>query len=338
MVGMSSGNGNSTQEREKVKVSPLAGDSEGRESSRSGFDGNGYVLALDTSTASLAVALLQGGRVVAEKHTIVERNHSIHLMPHLQELLASRGIRPNDLTAVVAGQGPGSYTGVRIAVTVAKTFAWSLGIPAAAVSSLEALALGGRTALLADEGGGGTDGAVRWFVPLMNARRGQAFTAVYASAGNEPADELLGAEDISGASSSDNTGSRWARLQPDGIRLVADFTRHIGDDMAGAEAAGTTGGQSAGDGGTVVVPSGFAKPQEIVFVGETSFFEETIGQAAAELSIPVRVLPYDLTAAEVGLLGLPRLKRGETIDKYTFVPNYTQLTEAEVNLMAKAKS
>ncbi|WP_405080506.1 tRNA (adenosine(37)-N6)-threonylcarbamoyltransferase complex dimerization subunit type 1 TsaB [Paenibacillus chitinolyticus] len=334
---MSSGNGNNTQEREKVKDSPLAGDSEGRESSRSGFDGNGYVLALDTSTASLAVALLQDGRVVAEKHTIVERNHSIHLMPHLQELLASRGIRPNDLSAVVAGQGPGSYTGVRIAVTAAKTFAWSLGIPAAAVSSLEALALGARTALLAEPADAGSDGAVRWFVPLMNARRGQAFTALYASAGNEPAVELLGAEDISGAASPDNTG-RWTRLQPDGIRLVADFTRHVGDAAAGTEAAGTTGVQSVGNAGTFAVPSGFAKPQEIVFVGETSFFEETIGQASAELNIPVRVLPYDLTAAEVGLLGLSRLKRGETIDKYTFVPNYTQLTEAEVNLMAKAKS
>ncbi|WP_372009556.1 tRNA (adenosine(37)-N6)-threonylcarbamoyltransferase complex dimerization subunit type 1 TsaB [Paenibacillus chitinolyticus] len=335
---MSSGNGNSTREREKTQDSPLAGDSEGRESSRSGFDENGYVLALDTSTASLAVALLQGGRVVAEKHTIVERNHSIHLMPHLQELLASRGIRPNDLSAVVAGQGPGSYTGVRIAVTAAKTFSWSLGIPAAAVSSLEALALGARTALLAESADAGSDGAVRWFVPLMNARRGQAFTALYASAGNEPAAQLLGSADASGDVAPDNTGSRWARLQPDGIRLVADFARHIGEAAAEAEAAEMTGAQSAGDDGTFVVPSGFAKPQEIVFVGETSFFEETIGQTAAELSVPVRVLPYDLTAAEVGLLGLPRLKRGETIDKYTFVPNYTQLTEAEVNLMAKAKS
>ncbi|SEG69969.1 tRNA (adenosine(37)-N6)-threonylcarbamoyltransferase complex dimerization subunit type 1 TsaB [Paenibacillus sp. UNC499MF] len=335
---MSSESGNSTREREKAADSPQAGDSEDRDRSRPVYDGNGYVLALDTSTASLAVALLRDGCLVEEKHTIVERNHSIHLMPHLQELLASRGIQPKDLAAVVAGQGPGSYTGVRIAVTAAKTFAWSLGIPAAAVSSLEALALGGRTALLADTAGNGADDAVRWFVPLMNARRGQAFTAVYASAGNGPAAGLLGLEGANGGAESGSTGSGWARLQPDGIRLVADFARHIGIAAGGAEAPGTTGAESAGDGGAFVVPSAFAEPQEIVFVGETSFFEEAIGQAAAELNIPVRVLPYDMTAAEVGLLGLDRLKRGETIDKYTFVPNYTQLTEAEVNLMAKAKS
>ncbi|MFS0836655.1 tRNA (adenosine(37)-N6)-threonylcarbamoyltransferase complex dimerization subunit type 1 TsaB [Paenibacillus sp. 1P03SA] len=332
---MSSESGNRTREREKAADSPQAGDSEERDGSGSVYDGKGYVLALDTSTASLAVALLRDGCLAGEKHTIVERNHSIHLMPHLQELLASRGIQPKDLAAVVAGQGPGSYTGVRIAVTAAKTFAWSLGIPAAAVSSLEALAFGGRTALLADAAGSGADDVVRWFVPLMNARRGQAFTAVYASVGNEPAAGLLGLEGSNGRS---ETGGRWARLQPDGIRLVADFARHIGIAAGGVEVSGTTGVQSAGDAGAFIVPSGFAKPQEIVFVGETSLFEETIGQAAAELNIPVRVHPYDMTAAEVGLLGLDRLKRGETIDKYTFVPNYTQLTEAEVNLMAKAKS
>ena len=74
---------------------------------------------------------------------------------------------PADLTKIVVAKGPGSYTGVRIGVTIAKTLAWTLNIPLVGISSLEILASGvGRY----------FDGYVS---PLFDARRGQVYTGLY---------------------------------------------------------------------------------------------------------------------------------------------------------------
>ena len=66
--------------------------------------------------------------MLGEVSSYAERNHSIGLLPHIQDLLARLQLKPKDLQSVAVGQGPGSYTGVRIAVSVAKTFAWSLSL------------------------------------------------------------------------------------------------------------------------------------------------------------------------------------------------------------------
>lgn len=142
-----------------------------------GSAGEGWLLAMDTSTAHLTVALLDGSRLAAEWNAVGERNHSVRLMPAIQELAASAGVKMRDLRAVAVGKGPGSYTGVRIGVTAGKTMAWALGVPLFGVSSLEALALGAAREVCGHEPPQG--GAIR-IVPLMDARRGQAYTAVYA--------------------------------------------------------------------------------------------------------------------------------------------------------------
>jgi tRNA threonylcarbamoyladenosine biosynthesis protein TsaB len=137
----------------------------------------GPLLAMDTSTASMTMAVVDGDEVLAERLVHAERNHSVRLLPEIGEMVRSLGLRPRDLRAVAVGRGPGSYTGVRIGVTVAKTFAWSLGIPVYGVSSLEALALGGwRDASAATP----TVAVPAWVVPALDGRRGQAYTALFA--------------------------------------------------------------------------------------------------------------------------------------------------------------
>ena len=71
-----------------------------------------------------------------------ERNHSVHVVPVMEQLLAASNTQPGQLDGIAVGVGPGSYTGIRIAVTAAKTLAWAWDIPVAGVSSLQAIAWG----------------------------------------------------------------------------------------------------------------------------------------------------------------------------------------------------
>ncbi|MFC5446879.1 tRNA (adenosine(37)-N6)-threonylcarbamoyltransferase complex dimerization subunit type 1 TsaB [Paenibacillus aestuarii] len=254
----------------------------------------GLLLAIDTSTASMTVAVLNNGQMIGELSSHAERNHSIGLLPNIQKLLGDLGLKPKDLQAVAVGQGPGSYTGVRIGVSVAKTFAWSLGLDLIGVSSLEAMALG---ASAKTETKSNQTTVVKWFVPLMDARRSQAFTAVYE-------------ERVAGVEKS------WHSIMPDGIRVMAPWTEQL---LALAAEAGQEG------------------PQEIIFLGETEGFAAPIDQFASQWSGNVQVLPYSMEAQYVGLLAYPKLAAGEHAEVHTFVPNYTQLPEAEVNLQAKLK-
>ncbi|AAU22201.1 tRNA (adenosine(37)-N6)-threonylcarbamoyltransferase complex dimerization subunit type 1 TsaB [Bacillus licheniformis] len=124
------------------------------------------ILAIDTSNLTLGVALIKDGKVIAEHISHLKKNHSVRAMPAIDELLKECGLKPSDLTQIAVAKGPGSYTGVRIGVTIAKTLAWSLNIPVKTVSSLEVLAANGRF----------FQGLI---CPLFDARRGQVYTGLY---------------------------------------------------------------------------------------------------------------------------------------------------------------
>ncbi len=127
------------------------------------------VLAIDTSNQTLGVALLDEieNKIIGEYITNLKKNHSIRIMPAIQMLMKDCEKTPGDLTKIIVAEGPGSYTGVRIGVTIAKTLAWSLKIPLAGISSLEILAAGA---------GRYFDGYV---APIFDARRGQVYTGLY---------------------------------------------------------------------------------------------------------------------------------------------------------------
>jgi len=125
------------------------------------------ILAIDTSNYALGVALLEGDQILGEYITNLRKNHSVRIMPAIQTLMKDCERVPADLTKIVVAKGPGSYTGVRIGVTIAKTLAWTLNLPLVGVSSLEILASGtGRY----------FDGFIS---PLFDARRGQVYTSLY---------------------------------------------------------------------------------------------------------------------------------------------------------------
>ncbi|AKS37204.1 hypothetical protein NP92_13985 [Anoxybacillus gonensis] len=124
------------------------------------------VLAIDTSTFVMGIAVVDGQIVKGEIITNLKKNHSIRVMPAIEALLQECDMSPKDLERIVVAKGPGSYTGVRIGVTIAKTLAWTLNIPLVGVSSLEVMAASAKY----------FQGLV---VPLMDARRGQIYTGLY---------------------------------------------------------------------------------------------------------------------------------------------------------------
>ena len=98
------------------------------------------LLAIDTSTTAITVALHNGDAVVAEQTTLDARAHAGHLAPNIQSALAQAGVGPSEVTGVVVGIGPGPFTGLRVGIVSGRTFAFALGLPVHGLCSLDALA------------------------------------------------------------------------------------------------------------------------------------------------------------------------------------------------------
>lgn len=126
------------------------------------------ILAIDTSNQVLGVAITKDGELVGELMTNINKDHSSRLMPAIVSLMESVEMNPESIEKVVVADGPGSYTGTRIGITTAKTFAWALNIPIDTVSSLKALAYNGKL----------FNG---YICPLFDARRKTVFTSLYRS-------------------------------------------------------------------------------------------------------------------------------------------------------------
>ena len=124
------------------------------------------LLAFDTSNQALSLAILEDEHLLAQTTLNIKKNHSITLMPAIDFLMNSLDMKPTDLDRIVAAQGPGSYTGLRIAVATAKTLAHTLKIELVGVSSL--------LALVPEQ----VEGLV---IPVMDARRNNVYAGFYQS-------------------------------------------------------------------------------------------------------------------------------------------------------------
>jgi tRNA threonylcarbamoyladenosine biosynthesis protein TsaB len=138
---------------------------------------DGPVLALDSSTAGASVAVGRGGRVLAEERVEAATGASSLLLPAADRAMRSAGLAPGELAAVVAGGGPGSFTGLRIAAATAKGMVRALGVPLFAYSGLLAAAAVHR-------------GAGRPVCALFDARNREVFAGCWRFA-QRSVDELL---------------------------------------------------------------------------------------------------------------------------------------------------
>ena len=119
-------------------------------------------LLLDSSNTSLSVGLSKEGQLLDSISYECWQSQSEHMVPEIDKLLKKHNVQRSDISGIIVSIGPGSYTGVRIALTIAKTMALCLNIPTYPVSSLRILKNGKKPSIC-----------------LINARSGRSYFAVY---------------------------------------------------------------------------------------------------------------------------------------------------------------
>ncbi len=129
------------------------------------------IMAFDSTAKSASVSVLDGERVLAVYNVDNGLTQSELLLPMAEDILKSLKLKFSDVGLFACSVGPGSFTGVRIGVSLVKGLAFGRNVPCAAVSTLEALA----------ENLNGLKGLI---VPVMDARRGQVYGAIYESSEN----------------------------------------------------------------------------------------------------------------------------------------------------------
>jgi tRNA threonylcarbamoyl adenosine modification protein YeaZ len=140
------------------------------------------MLALDTATPAMTVALHDGSRLLAGRVTVSSRGHGELLAAMIEQVLTAAGAARSDLEAVAVGTGPGPYTGLRAGLITARVLASALAVPAVGVCTLDVIA---RSAA------GGADG--REFVVAADARRKEVYWARYTPAGERVGEPAVGA-------------------------------------------------------------------------------------------------------------------------------------------------
>mgnify|MGYP004433212697 CR=1 FL=1 len=100
-----------------------------------------YTLFISTFSELITIGLLKDGKEIDRLEQVSSRNHSVYTIPMIEELLNKNEIKTNYLNEIIVVNGPGSFTGVRIGVTIAKTLAYTLDITIKTITSLEAYAV-----------------------------------------------------------------------------------------------------------------------------------------------------------------------------------------------------
>lgn len=123
-------------------------------------------LYIDTSSSYLYSALIKDKKILQEVKENYGQKLSVEALPQIIKLFEKASITPKDIEKIFVVVGPGSFTGIRIGVTIAKTMAFSLKKSIIPVSSLKAMAISARK-------------DTPYIMPLIDARRGYVYGAVY---------------------------------------------------------------------------------------------------------------------------------------------------------------
>ena len=123
------------------------------------------ILYIDTSSSFLYSAIIEDNNLVAAVNEEYGQSLSEVALPRIVEMFEKNNLSPKDVDKIIVVNGPGSFTGVRIGITIAKVYAWASNIPITTITALEAMALSSDNDKV--------------HVPIINARRGYVYTAIY---------------------------------------------------------------------------------------------------------------------------------------------------------------
>ncbi len=182
------------------------------------------ILCLETATNLCSVALCERSGVVNSRESSDSRSHASLLTIFAGQVLDEAGIRPSDLQAIAVSKGPGSYTGLRIGVSVAKGIAFAASVPLIGIVTTYSMFHGLKYRI---------QGKKRLFCPVLDARRMEFYYAIYDSEGNtvkEISAEVIGENSLAGFTGNNDIivfGNGAAKLKTvisdPAVKFVEDF-------------------------------------------------------------------------------------------------------------------
>ena len=129
------------------------------------------ILYIDTSSSYLYSAIVEDNTILGEIKEEYGQSLSEVALPRIVSIFNDNNVKPEDIDKIIVVNGPGSFTGIRIGITIAKVYAWSLNIPITTISSLDAMSLSSKKE--------------KYHVPAIDARRGYVFAAIYDKDNNQ---------------------------------------------------------------------------------------------------------------------------------------------------------
>ena len=123
------------------------------------------ILYIDTSSSYLYSAIVENETLIDSISEEYGQSLSEIALPKIVEMFEKNKLSPKEVDKIIVVNGPGSFTGIRIGITIAKVYAWTLNIPITTITSLEAMSLSCKDKTI--------------HVPMLNARRGYVFAAIY---------------------------------------------------------------------------------------------------------------------------------------------------------------
>lgn len=122
------------------------------------------ILYIDTSSSYLYTGIVEDEHLISEVKEDLSLNLSQLALPKIASMFEECRLRPNDIDKIIVVNGPGSFTGIRVGITIAKVYAWSLNIPIISINGLEAMS---------------ASVSATTKVPIIDARRGYVYAAIY---------------------------------------------------------------------------------------------------------------------------------------------------------------
>ncbi len=140
------------------------------------------ILSIETSSENCSVAISDNGKIISSSQSTELQSHASVLTVLIEEIMTKNSLKIKQLDAVAVSKGPGSYTGLRIGVSVAKGLCFGSGKPLIAINTLKSM-MSGLKIELNDFSSRFTDETV--FCPMLDARRMEVYMALFSKNGDE---------------------------------------------------------------------------------------------------------------------------------------------------------